>query len=233
MRDEGRHDEGVHDEGRDRGEVEGGAAVDDARAAPGDADQGVGLDVGPEAATQGHALHASDASDARWREAFRQGAPAALWQAAVRDAGGRIGLHLDEDCESYLVFVLLRYQREPRFFDGAQALGWLHAQSLAATARAEALRDIGDRCLLLAGMYPGLAERRRVSADYFAQLGRSAYQGVAEASRTAYAALFAQLAQAYRDLVRLLSALPADAKPQRSHPLQAGFAMRSAAARLH
>lgn len=230
---EGMHDEGMHDEGRNRGEAEGRAAVDDTRAAPVDAGPGVGSDTGLQADMQDRDQHATDPGDARWREAFRQGAPAALWQAAVRDAGGRIGLHLDEDCESYLVFVLLRYQREPRFFDGAQALGWLHAQSLAATARAEALRDIGDRCLLLAGLYPGLAERRRVSADYFAQLGRSAYQGVAEASRTAYAALFAHLAQAYRDLVRLLSVLPADAKPKRSHPLQAGFAMPVAAVRLH
>lgn len=150
-------------------------------------------------------------------DAFRQGAPAELWQALVREAGERAGCALDEDCESYLVFVLLRHQREPRFFERAQALDWLHAQALPARARAEALRDVGDRCLLVAGLYPGLAERRRVSAEYFADLGRSAYLGVAEASRAAYAALYAQLAAIYRDLVRILGALD----PQRRPPLPA------------
>lgn len=144
-------------------------------------------------------------------EAFRHGAPAELWLGLVRDAGARTGCALDEDCESYLVFVLLRHQREPRFFECAQALDWLHAQSLPVRARAEALRDVGDRCLLVAGLYPGLAERRRVGADYFADLGRSAYLGVAEASRAAYATLYARLAEAHRDLVRILAAL--DGRP--------------------
>jgi hypothetical protein len=149
-------------------------------------------------------------------DAFRQGAPVELWQALVSEAGARAGCALDEDCESYLVFVLLRHQREPRFFERAQALDWLHAQSLPTQARAEALRDVGDRCLLVAGLYPGLAERRRVGAEYFANLGRSAYLGVAESSRAAYAALYAQLAEAYRDLVRTLGALdPARRPPPR------------------
>jgi len=164
-------------------------------------------------------------------EAFRQGAPAELWQALVREAGARAGCALDEDCESYLVFVLLRHQREPRFFERAQALDWLHAQSLPAARRADALRDVGDRCLLVAGLYPGLAERRRVSADYFADLGRSAYLGVAEASRAAYAALYAHLAEVYRDLVRILDAMDVRRKAVRQlGPVEAD---RPLAVRLH
>lgn len=139
-------------------------------------------------------------------ERFRQGAPAALWQALVKEGEARAGCALDEDCESHLVFVLLRHQREPRFFEEAQALAWLRAQECTGRTREEALRDVGDRCLLVAGLYPGLAERRRVSVDYFADLGRSAYRDVAEAGRSATAALYARLAEAYRDLVRTLAA---------------------------
>lgn len=144
-------------------------------------------------------------------DTLRQGAPAELWQAMVREAAERTGRALDEDCESYLVFVLLRYQRETQLLSHTQALDWLHAQAQSGQLRADALRDVGDRCLLVAGLYPGLAERRRVDVDYFIGLGRGAYLGVAETSRAAYAQLFAHLARAYRDLVRTLLALPPSA----------------------
>src|SRR5690606_29073482 len=66
------------------------------------------------------------------------------------------------------------------------------------------LRDVGDRCLLVAGLFPDLAQRRRVSVDYFVDLGRGAYQAVADAGRDAYAELFAHLAAGYRELVSVL-----------------------------
>lgn len=144
---------------------------------------------------------------------FRQGAPAELWQALVHDAGERAGCALDESRESYLVFVLLRHQRDGQLLGRTQALDWLHAQSLAGSPREEALRDVGDRCLLIAGLYPALAERRRVTVDYFTELGRGAYLSIAEAGRSAYAALFSQLAASYADLVCILRAVRVDARP--------------------
>lgn len=140
-------------------------------------------------------------------ESLRHGAPAELWQALVREAGERLGQPLDESRESYLVFVLLRHQRDGQLLGRIQALEWFDALAQAGQVRTDALRDVGDRCLLIAGLYPGLAERRRVTVDYFIELGRSAYFGVAEAGRNAYAALFEQLARTYRDLVRTLRAV--------------------------
>jgi hypothetical protein len=137
-------------------------------------------------------------------DTIRRGAAAELWQALVHDAGARAGTPLDEMRESYLVFVLLRYQRDDSLLVRTQALEWLTAQACSGTQRADALRDVGDRCLLIAGLYPGLAERRRVGTDYFIDLGRGAYHEAAEASRNAYAALFEQLARSYRELVRIL-----------------------------
>lgn len=140
-------------------------------------------------------------------ETIRQGAQAELWQALVREGCERSGQRLDESCESYLVFALLRHQRDAHLLARTQALEWLHAQSQVGALRADALRDVGDRCLLIAGLYPALAQRRRVRVDYFVELGRGAYHGVAEASRAAYAALFAQLADTYHELVRALQAM--------------------------
>ena len=60
------------------------------------------------------------------------------------------------------MFVLLRYQRDEQLLSRTQALAWLHAQDQVGRARADALREVGDGCLLIAGLFPGVAERRRV-----------------------------------------------------------------------
>jgi hypothetical protein len=138
---------------------------------------------------------------------IRHGTAAELWQATIRDACARNACALDEAQESYLVFVLLRHQRDAWLLARIQALDWLEAQAQVGTARADALRDVGDRCLLVAGLFPGLASRRNLEVDYFIDLGRGAYQGIAEHGRSAYEALFARLAATYRDLVATLAAI--------------------------
>ncbi|KTF29593.1 hypothetical protein [Xanthomonas vesicatoria] len=147
-------------------------------------------------------------------ESFKQGAPAELWQALVREAGQRIARPLDESREHYLVFVLLRFQRDAHLLSRTQALAWLHSQDQIGSVRADALRDVGDGCLLIAGLFPGVAQRRRLSIDYYIDLGRGAYSEVAD-TRCSDASLFAQLAASYRELVRILTALrtPRDWQP--------------------
>ncbi|WP_202839359.1 hypothetical protein [Luteimonas saliphila] len=138
---------------------------------------------------------------------IRQGAAAALWQVLIREALDRRGAELDESQESYLVFVLLRHQRDAHLLARIQALEWLDAQTQVGSVRSDALRDVGDRCLLVAGLFPALARRRRVGVEYFVDLGRGAYQGVADAGHDAYAELFARLAGTYHELVATLQAV--------------------------
>jgi len=140
-------------------------------------------------------------------ETIRTGTPAQVWQALVKEAGERNRCPLDETHESYLVFLLLRYQREPWLLSHVYGLDWMEALQRVGSARAESLREVGDRCLVVAGLFPELAERRRVSVEYFMDIGRSAYQGVADVSRQAYAALYRQLSQSYRELVGTLQAM--------------------------
>lgn len=138
---------------------------------------------------------------------IKQGTHAELWQELVREAEGSAGHALDEWRESYLVFMLMRHQQDAYLLARIQATEWLNAQEEVGTARADALRDVGDRCLLIAGLFPGVAERRRVSVDYYIDIGRGAYDEVAHCSRAGYADLFERLARTYHDLVRVLRAL--------------------------
>jgi hypothetical protein len=144
---------------------------------------------------------------------WREGTALSLWQDLVRDGEQHAGVRLGESVESYLVFVLMRYLRDSALGAHVLALDWLQAAEHSGRVRADALRDVGDRCLLIAGRYPGLAQRRRVSRDYFATLGCGAYHGVAESARDGYAQLFAELACAFGAMVRVLAALPADGSP--------------------
>lgn len=146
-----------------------------------------------------------------------EGPPAGLWQALVHEAGKHAGCVLDEERESCLVFVLLRHRRDGQLLARTQALEWLHAEAQAGVLREEMLRGVGDHCLLIAGLFPALAERRRVTVDYFVELGRSAYLSIAEAGRSAYAALFGQMAASYVELVRTLRALRADVPDLATH----------------
>ncbi len=147
-------------------------------------------------------------------DAFKTGTGAQVWQELVQEAAGRVGHPLDESGEAYLVFMLLRYQGDAWLLSHVLGLDWLDAHNLVGTARADTLRDVGDRCLLVAGLFPGLAERRRVNVDYYIDIGRSAYQGVAEVGRQAYAALYRQLARSYLDLVETLNAVRSLAQPE-------------------
>ena len=139
---------------------------------------------------------------------WRDGPQLALWQELVSEGEQKAGLELGESVQSYLVFVLMRHMRYGPLAAHVLALDWMAAAEQTGRARPDALRDVGDRCLLIAGRYPGLAARRRVSADYFANLGCGAYHGVAETARDGYAALFAELARAFGAMVRVLGALP-------------------------
>lgn len=139
--------------------------------------------------------------------ALKTGTPVEVWQSLIQDAYERTGKQLDESSESYLVFVLLRYQADTSLLTRTQGMDWLESLALVGSARTDALRDVGDRCLLVAGLFPAHAERRHVGTDYFITIGQSAYQSVADLTRQAYAALYAQLARHYGELVNTLNAV--------------------------
>lgn len=138
--------------------------------------------------------------------AFRLGAAAELFHDLVREGEARCGRQLSEEVEAYLVFALMRHLRDAQLGGRVIALEWLAAQEQPGAGRVDALRDVGDRCLIIAGLYPAQAERRRVDHDYFVELGRGAYAAAAEAARSGYAALFEQLVRAYRAMVNVLAA---------------------------
>lgn len=127
------------------------------------------------------------------------------WQALVAEAEELSGVQLGEELESYLVFTLMRYLRRPEMAQRILALDFLEAFQQSHPRRNEALRDVGDQCLLFSGLFPRRAERRRVRVSYYVKLGRSAYQNLAD-SLSKTADLFALLA---KDFIAAMDTLQA------------------------
>lgn len=156
-------------------------------------------------------------------ESLQLGSPLQLWHELVREGEERVRTPLPEIIESYLVFVLQRHQGDAVLGGRTMALDWLDGMERMGHERADALRDVGDRCLLIAGLFPRLAERRNVQPGYYAALGQAAYGEVAVVTRTGYAELFAQLARAFDAMLRVLRGLCA--RPQVSDESLAAVAL--------
>ncbi|MCC5858882.1 MAG: hypothetical protein JJT90_12045 [Ectothiorhodospiraceae bacterium] len=129
------------------------------------------------------------------------------WYRLVMEAEQTAQRYLPEETESYLVFLLMRYQRRPDLVRRVMAMTYLRAMLSSGRVQQERLQDVGDQCLMLAGLFPGQAARRRVRVDYFVELGRGAYYRRAAGDADPDDSVYASLAQHFPDLMRVLQAI--------------------------
>ncbi len=131
----------------------------------------------------------------------------AQWHELVKEAEGVNGIRLDEELESYLVFLLMRYTEHTELAARALALEYLESAQLSGNERNARMRDVGDQCLLLSGLFPRRAQRRRVSISYYVDLGRGAYQTAADATQAAMAVMFNNLSRSFVSMMDTLQAI--------------------------
>lgn len=135
----------------------------------------------------------------------------AAWQRLIHEAGAAGAPTLDEDRESYLVFLLMRYLRRPDMVRAIMAVEFLRGLRQSGRLRRDRLQAVGDQCLIFAGLFPEQAERRRVRLSYFVDLGRTAYSEVAEVDAVGLAELFHSIAEGFvamADVLRAIRELP-------------------------
>lgn len=133
----------------------------------------------------------------------------ALWQGLIREGEQRRHLALGEELEAYLVFALMRHLGDGQLVGRTMAEEYLRAHER--PLRPDRLRDVGDRCLLIAGLFPRLARRRRVNTSYYVDLGRGAYASAAQRAPNIERSLFDRLTEAFVSLVAVLQAIRPDA----------------------
>lgn len=129
------------------------------------------------------------------------------WQSLVREAASFNGVNLDEELESYLVFLLMRYMQQPSLASKVVALEYLQSAQAQGAEREEMMRDVGDQCLLFSGLFPNLAERRLVKISYYVNIGRSAYLNLSELTQAALASMYNNLSHSFVVLMDTLQAI--------------------------
>ena len=129
------------------------------------------------------------------------------WHKLVEEAESDYGQHLDEAMQSYLVFTLMRFAKDQQLNANALALDYLGSHHLSKQLRNERLRDIGDQCLLVSGLYPQAALKRQVGVAYYVDLGRSAYHHISTVTQQGIAELYQQLAESFVLLMDLLQTI--------------------------
>lgn len=109
----------------------------------------------------------------------------AQWLELVKEAQAKILIRLEEDLENYLVFLLIRFMTHPEMADRSIALDFLSCYAKLSQHSSRELQgqlqDVGDRCLILSGLFPAHAQRRGSKISYFVNLGRTAYDSLSMA----------------------------------------------------
>lgn len=102
------------------------------------------------------------------------------WVEFVQHGEARAARMLGEDLESFLVFALMRFMRRTDLFSVVLALEYLNAATTyVGQKRKNALGEVGDISLILAGLFPERARVLNVSESYFTNMGRAAFDELA------------------------------------------------------
>ncbi len=129
------------------------------------------------------------------------------WHALVNEAQASTCLVLTENTESYLVFLLMRFSQTTQLLESIIALDFLEAMQKPGKRQIDLLRDVGDKSLLVCGLFPGMASKRHVSVDYFSDMGQAAYLTVGELQESQTADLYFQLSAQFLKLRQVLQAM--------------------------
>jgi hypothetical protein len=118
--------------------------------------------------------------------------PIALWHDIIHEAEAACTVSLKEEVEAYLVYLLVRYVDKPEMVKQVIASEFMEGLKYSPHKRAQAMQDVGDKCLLFSGLFPQMAEKRLVKISYFVNIGQSAYETLSKTHTDVYGLLARQ-----------------------------------------
>lgn len=140
----------------------------------------------------------------------------AQWRALLSEAEQRCDKVFGVDLESYLVFLLMRFSNQPEIAKSLVGLEFLESAHTIGKEQHQRLRDVGDKCLLFSGFFPGIAEKRCVSVSYFVELGQTAYYSLACSPNSRWVGPCFELCEAFVPMMDVLQTMQ---DMSREHPL--------------
>jgi len=131
----------------------------------------------------------------------------AQWHSLVHDAENCCAQHLNEELESYLVFLLMRFTECPELINSIISVELLETSHQFGKMRQDRLQEVGDKCLLFSGLFPEIANRRRVTIRYYVDLGQTAYGALSSLDSKKLAQLFSQLQTGFTYMMDVLQTM--------------------------
>lgn len=126
------------------------------------------------------------------------------WQSLLLEAQSKCSVKLQDDLVCYLIAVLTRFTNKNDLAATVIATEYLESLQHFGNLRQYGLREIADKCLLLAGLFPGRAERKRVKISYFIHHGQNAYKILSLENYHGLSDLFKNLSNRFVDMVDVL-----------------------------
>lgn len=143
----------------------------------------------------------------------------ALWHDVIQKAEASCAVDLKEEVESYLVFLLMRYTNKPELIKYIIAPDFLQGLKLPPKKREMVLQEVGDKCLLFAGLFPQMADSRLVKISYFVNLGQASYSTISKTNNDLYQSLASQFVSLMDILHSVRDANHADLLPLDAYDL--------------
>lgn len=102
----------------------------------------------------------------------------AQWCYLLSEAQELVGWRMSGGVESYLLLMLEHYSEEGGF-DCVIALDYMQSLAESGRTKVNGLRHVGDRCLLMTGLFPERIISRALPVSYYVGVGQSAYREIA------------------------------------------------------
>ncbi len=141
---------------------------------------------------------------------YLQPTPLAQWYALVNDAQCGLEVRLEENIESYLVYMLMRFIDKPDISGSIVAMEFLESLQQPGRYRSSSLQEVGDKCLILSGFYPDQVKKRNLKESYYIDLGQNAYYALAGLSELTVAGLYNDLSESFVVLKDVMQAMCQD-----------------------
>jgi hypothetical protein len=131
----------------------------------------------------------------------------AQWHTLVQEARQMSSVSLSDDLENYLIFLLMHFMNHPEMVNNILALDFIQNIQNPKIENQQIIRDIGDKCLLYSGLFPGIAKRRHVEISYYVTLGKHAYFSLSASHQNTLSPLFADLSDHFVGLMDVLHSM--------------------------
>ncbi len=111
--------------------------------------------------------------------------PSALseWHHIIQLAQQHAGYELDEGLEHYLMLTLDSFTTKTELGSSIIAIDFMQYQNVESSFDLHCLRNTGDQCLILSGLFAENIKKRNSSTNYIIKIGRNCYEIIANLTR--------------------------------------------------